>query len=282
MSPPTFNPADYRLQQRRTYAHWDAALFERLLIGPAAELHGRLADANGDQHVRAVVRAYVTMIQEGIGRALVQNGPTERPGSVLEHCLVHLVPAQLPDCEPGERVGLLATVWNICEGLSRQPGWVGQYALSRIGELPSVQAMDAFLVQILDPVLAPRESSWSGPFRTQVLDPRPIDDEFLPGRLFLAAPAVLCIEDRLRSGQLGVLLQENQRSRWLGPLEKLPQHPQSGGLPRLDFSEDTVTINGSDVPVSLLGRVHQWACSAAGFVIVSAENSQRIWIVESP
>lgn len=274
-----FNRAEFQIERRPGYANWDQDLYDQFLDGQAAELYEKLV--GDDQHREKVVRAYLQIVEQGIGRSMVQGCRTDSATSVLEHCLAVVVPTQLCNFSAEQQVGLLAKTWNICEGLDNQPRWVGQYVLSRISELPSLDELSEFLINILEPVLSPRKAEWQGSLQMQCLDPCEIDDEFLPGEMYFAAPTVLCVEDRIRPIQLGILLQENGQSRWLGPVEKLPSIDQAGDLPNLTFADQKVSIGNRELDVPYLDSVHQKACSAAGFAVVTATNSQRVWVVES-
>ncbi len=108
------------------------------------------------------------------------------------------------------------------EGLLGEPAWINQLVLARALELKQVTQLEQFLVDVLDPVLSPAPTAkFSGPFQQVVLDTRPLDEDFLPGEMTLAAPWVLCIHDRRRPVRLGVLLQKSGRSELIGLLPEL-------------------------------------------------------------
>ena len=52
--------------------------------------------------------------------------------------------------------------------------------------------------------------------------------------------------------------------------------------PLVEFTANAATIAGRRVELPWLGRPHTWvAAPTAGFVIASAVDSQRLWIVEA-
>src|SRR2546421_535476 len=87
------------------------------------------------------------------------------------------------------------------DGPQREPVWVDRYVLACAGQLRRLADLEPFLVQVLEPALLPAATAhWQGPFQVGVLDGRRLLDEFLPGEMHLAAPAVLCVHDRRLAG----------------------------------------------------------------------------------
>jgi hypothetical protein len=125
-------------------------------------------------------------------------------------------------------------------------------------------------------------AAWQGPFHVTVLDLRPAHDELLPGKLYLAAPTVLCVQDRRLPGvQVGVLLRSNRKSELLGCTSGLVEHSEKGDRPTVAFEDQRATIAGQVVPLPFLRRCDHHAVARAGFVAACAVDSQRLWIVES-
>jgi hypothetical protein len=272
------------------HARWDAPTFAALVEGPARQLWQGIG---GQPLAAQTLAAYLNLLREAVavgyirGHAWAARDAADGLAgwrSCLEHCLVTTVPKDLPRVPPDGRVELLAKVWNLCEGLLREPAWVDRYVVSRLGELAGLSGIEEFLVTVLEPVLEPAPpAQWRGPFRATVLDLRPSADDLLPGHMTLAAPTLLTVQDRTRPTLfVNVLLRREGRSQALGASGGLPAYEQSVRPPAVEFARDRVTVAGHPVPQPLLDHVHEHLVVPAGFIVASALDSQRLWIVESP
>ncbi len=281
---PAATLAELRGRGPRRFAAWDAALFDVLAEGPARALAAALG---GGADAAAAVSAYLHLAHEAVGAGLVRQaapGPAGWTG-FLERCLVELVPRLLPAVPAAARPGVLVKLWNLGEGLSREPSWLDRYAAARAGGLADLADAEGFLVRTLGPVLVPLPpAAWSGPFAVTILDLRPLHDAFLPGEVRLAAPAVLRVEDRRLPGlQAGVLLRPGGKSELLGLTAGLGDYPEAGGpAPDVAFADGRATVAGRGVALPGLRRCHRHAVARAGFVAACAVDSQRLWILESP
>jgi hypothetical protein len=238
----------------------------------------------------ATFSAYLSLLREAVGaqylgRAGDAAGDVAPPWACfLEFCLLKLVPGALADEPAEERVRLLATAWNIGEGLLREPAWLDHYVVAYAAGLPRVGDVESFVLRVLGPVLEPSSpASWGGPFGLVVLDTRTAHDPFLPGEMHLAAPAVLCVRDRRDPGvHLSILLRRGAGSRILGLSPPLGDYAEGRPAPAVTFSDGRVRIGEHRVDVPLLGAPYRVATAGTGFVVASAPDSQRLWIVESP
>ena len=104
-----------------------------------------------------------------------------------------------------------------------------------------------------------------------------------PGEpLHLAAPNVLCVQDRRLSGlQIGVLLRPQRRSETLGLTQGLVPYVETGEAPTVTFEDQRIKVNGQPVTLPFLRRCAHHAVARAGFVAACAIDSQRLWIVEA-
>jgi hypothetical protein len=275
--------AEVRRDGPRRFAHWNADLFDAVAAGPAQALADGLGDA---ADASATLLTYLRLVQEGVGLGLVRQTKAGDAGwtSFLERCLVELVPPLLPQEPPETRGGLLVGVWNVGEGLRGGPGWLDRYVCICAGGLRRLGELEAFLAEVLEPVLTPRPpAAWKGPFAVTVLDLRPWHDDFLPGRMFLAAPSVVCVPDRRQLGvQLGVLLAPGGQSRALGLTAGLTEHREEDLTPALTFDDGQLLLADAVVEVPGLRRCYHHVSVAGGLVAACAIDSQRLWIVETP
>jgi hypothetical protein len=267
----------------RRFARWDSALFEALVQGPGAVLSEALT---GQADANAVLAAYLRLLHQGVGITAVRRVEAGPDGwiSYLERCLVEQVPALLPRVPAGKRLPVLVKVWNLGEGLLREPAWFDRYASANAAALDSLEDLEAFLARTLEPVLAaPPPASWKGPFAVTVLDLRLLHEEFLPGEITLAAPAVLRVADRRRTEiEAGILLSPGGRSRPLGLMSGLGQFTEGDDTPAVVFGDGRVRVGAEEVAVPRLRYCHGHLVARSGFIAACAVDSQRLWIVESP
>ena len=144
--------------------------------------------------------------------------------------------------------------------------------------------LPAHLATVLEPVLVPPPpSQWTGPCALAVLDLRRIADRFLPGEMHLAGPAVVCVHDRRRPGaQLGVLLGRGGRSRVLGATPCLGATLHEGARPAVTLDDGRLAIGKLSVALGWLREPLEKLVTATGFVVASAVDSQRLWVVDTP
>jgi len=276
-------------QGPRQHADWDAELFSTLVKGPAQQLRLMLeAEPRRDK----VAGAWLKLVAEAVGLGqldqasakylLQRHGPVPESLTLVGRCLLHFAPAQLPAYPVERAVELLARTWNLCEGLAAQPLWLNRYAAS-VTEAPALEKLDEFLATTLAPALAPaRAAAFSGPFTLAVLDTRKLSDEFLPGDMHLAAPSVLCVHDRRHEDvKLGLFLAPNGATRFLGVQACLGSGPVDKA-PVPVVQKDTVKVKGHDVLLPKLSKAHRTLAASSGYVVTSAEDSQRLWVMDTP
>jgi len=282
MTIPAPTLAPIRDEGPRRFSRWDAAVFDAVATGPASALAERLA---GQPDANAVLRGYLNLVQQGVGSGVVKHAVPGAAGwsSFLERLVVELVPVRLPEIAPERRLRVLVDAWNLGEGLLREPAWVDRYVNACASALPRLDALEDFLVRTLGPVLTPAPpAAWTGALKVTVLDLRAAHDEFLPGRMHLAAPTVLCVEDRRRAGlQVGVFLRRGQKSEPLGVVSGLGEYAESGNSPGVEIIDGKAKVGGRVAEVPTLRRCHGFTVARAGFVAASAPDSQRLWVIES-
>jgi hypothetical protein len=257
----------------RDYVNWDRELFSRFCQYPIKYIAEDLD--------RKAIEGYLTLIREAILCGYL-TGFGSRQRTFQEHCLVHLLSNELCQTAEKKRPALMVKVWNLCEGLSREPAWVNQYVMSRSSELEQLTKLSTFLANVLKPVLTPMEKScWGGSFKLTQLNTRAIDDDFLPGPMMLTAPAVLAIQDRRRDTRLSVLLQRDGKSQLLGLSDNQPSYHEDFARPAIEVKANEVLIGDHRIALPHLQVVEQSFMTETGFFVSSAADSQQLWIVES-
>lgn len=268
----------------RKYARWDTELFAEVTCDAGRAVWHTVQD--GPQ-AEPVFHAYLRLVQEALGAGYLRR-PAAGNGSgwpnFLSFCLLDLVPRALPRVPEAERLPRLAQIWNFGEGLLRQPAWIDRYVTVFAGGLIDLNQVEDFLVRTLETVLAPvKPARWDGPFTVTILDTRQLDDDFLPGDMHLAAPAVVCIHDRCRADvHLAVFLQHERRSRFLGLSPCLGQYPAAEALPKVQVAEHQLQVGDHVVKMPFVGYCRQHVLAGPGFAVASAVDSQCLWVLESP
>ncbi len=261
----------------RRFSHWNPPLFAAYCRTILPEVWKRLS--TGREHTFAALAA---MVQQGIGEGYLKGDPEAAPENFLEFCIRTWLPDVLDGLPAEDHLPLLARVWNLGEGLMREPEWVNGYVMSRVRELRGDQAPEAILVEILRPLLEPATAAlWEPPYRVTLLSLRPVDDEFLPGEMQLAAPTVLVVSDRRRPVRLGVHLRREGQSLVLGtfgPLGAVPDEPVAVDV---TWKRGRARIGKHTVTLPLLAGAFRWVVARAGYLVASAVDSQKLWIVES-
>src|SRR5262245_6055212 len=118
----------------RRFSNWNAPLFAAYCRTVLQAVRKSLPP-EGDRAFKGLSE----MVQHGIGEGYLRRDPEAPPQNFLEFCIRNWLPAVLAELPAEEHVRLLAQVWNLGEGLLREPDWVNQYVMSRIGELRSDQ-----------------------------------------------------------------------------------------------------------------------------------------------
>lgn len=273
-----------REQGPRQFASWNEDAFECYIDGALENLANRLKWSDKENPDVDTIENFLRLVFEGVGAGWI--GPLQDHVSAptfLAHCLWTVVPYQLGKVPREKRAEVLRRVWNLGEGLAHEPLWLNQYVITRTDWSTDLETIDQHLAMILQPVVAPLPpADWTGKFQLHILNLRQQADSFVPGRMYLASPAVLCIEDRVNSMEsLAILLQKSGKSEVLGTVGRLPDYVETFDAPSIQAMPDEISINGQKVAAPLIASPRQTVCVASGFVIVSADDSQRLWLVEA-
>lgn len=269
---------------RTLYAKWSPAVWENLCRGPAARLSQGL---EGRPDRKEILENYLALGREAVGLQYVDkpifDPDPPAPPAFLATLWIDVLPRLLPAIAPKQAIELLAKVWNVGERLIREPVWLTRYLSGRLDKLRDLARFEEWLRESLTPVIdQPPPARWTGPMTCAILDCRPFHDEFLPGKIHLAAPAVACVHDRREERvRLGVLLRRGRESLCLGRTPCLGDFPVSDG-PAVSFAGQGLRVGSQEVVLPHFGAPHGHAVAPTGFVVAAARASQRLWIVESP
>jgi hypothetical protein len=272
--------AEIAREGERRHAGWNREVYAKWAGRARLLARGR----EDEPEMSKVVRAYLEVVREAIAEQLLATTKSKRPRTLLELGLVR-ASGELGAHTPKRALELLASVWNLAEGLREEPAWMNDYVLSRQGELTSLEELPRWLKSVLEPVLEDSAAStFTRNFAVQVLDFRLTDPSFLPGEMLLLAPRVLAVRDRESQAEIGVLLRHEQKSEITGVLRRSAQpstpavEPES---PPIIVTPTAVRVGATEVPLPLLVSPHAHHVVPAGFIAISAVDSQRLWIVES-
>lgn len=283
-------------QAAARFPGWSEVRFRALVEGPGRAV-ARALQAAPDRG--ATLDAYLRLLAEGVGAGMLDPAPGA--GGAATRVLLELAPRDLPRIPAGSRVAALARAWNLVEGVAAQAAWLQAWVAGGADELRSLESLPEDLVAILDLGRAePGGACWGAARLGAVLDPRGHDEDFLPGRIHLSQATLACVHDRIRPDvHLSVGLRRGGRSRFLG-VGPCRDGSRSVSQVRLRFQEDAVRIREpvdvhpcvpapedpadfreSVVDAPRFGAWHSHYASAAGFLVMSAEDSQRVWVVEA-
>ncbi|QDG52285.1 hypothetical protein FIV42_16525 [Persicimonas caeni] len=281
-------------QGAERFADWDDELFATY----EAQLGRPLFDAlEGSGERLAVAEAYLHLLGEAIGQGYVTQQPLEyatrytapngppaftHAANFLTRCFGKLLPARLPELAPDRRLEVLVDTWNICEGLLDKPAWMDAYVRSCATDFEAAEHLSGWLTQCLQPVLEPdRPQSWEGPLALDILEPARFDANFLPGEMHLLTPSVVYVADRLRDDVgLAVFVRRGGPVRVLGHTEVEGRYHPSDETPQPELSDSRLRVGRHDLALPYLSHPHNQLVSDAGFVVVSAVDSQRLWVAE--
>ena len=271
---------------KKNYARWDDRLYQQICAGPATFLWDKTA---GDS---AVAEGYLTAICEGIGRGYVTQSADPKFHeffvkhikwrSLLEYWLVLALPLGLPSLKPDLRVPFLGKFWNLGENILRDKAWVDPYLLKRSVEsqLPILE-IEKQLAEWMSPLLqAPTVSRWQPPFEVRVIDGRTIRDDFIPGEMHFSAPFVACVRDRRLQDSFGGIFLHELGGPVISHHNDLGQHKSEPPNVSVESDGSSATINGHTVPLPHIGRVHSKLLFAGGIILLTAVDSQKIWLIQ--
>lgn len=274
-------PTIERLAQkgRTQFSNWSAPLFENYCQATLPRLIGSAETAAAWQPAAA---AFAELLCEGVGRGHLTVQLHAEPVNLMEYCLRDWLVSRLIQVSTKQRIRFLVSAWNMLEGLLREPRWVNCYVMARAHELENENDLQVFLTRVLRPLFEPTTSSnWSGPFRVTMQSLRSGDDEFLPGEMHLVAPNILAVRDRRRDLTLGLILRKQGQTELAGIFSDTSPFTDSPPAISPRWQGEWLSLGTAQVQLKFLAEPFRWIQASAGFVVASAIDSQKLWIVES-
>lgn len=272
-----------RAGSKQRHARWDDGLFETATSWAAGYIWRALKNARQDVRERSVL-VYLDSVASGIGAGYIAaaGGP---PGTLMQCFLCGMMPNWFSATPPASHAHIAATAWNLAEGARREAVWMEQYLLARASEFRDPMALEKTAVELLKPVIEPqRDAAWQGPFKVMVVDLSARVQNFLPGDISLVTPSLVRIGDRRHETAVGVLLTPGN-PQCIGPMPRAPSPAALSAAPAVSiaWAADRVTVANVVVPVPLMGCAPLHTLTLAnGYVLAVVQNSQRLWVVETP
>src|SRR5262245_2791819 len=271
-----------RAEAKQRYARWDDSVFERAVSWQAGYLWRALEKHPAKVRDRLIL-AYLNVVASVIGAGYVTFN--ERAPRTLIEALYNLIPRWFAAARPGHHAKIAVTAWNLADGAHRDAAWMEQYLLARVGEFDDPMALEEKALELLKPVIEPQpNASWKGPFAVTVVDLAQRVNEFLPGALSMVAPGLVRVDDRRHAISVGVLLARGG-PRCVGRMDVAPLTATPVPAPdiRVTWGHDRVTVADTTVALPLMAcaPLHTLALPN-GYLLAVVENSQRLWVVETP
>src|SRR5580692_4890849 len=153
MDPPLSLIIERIAQKGRTqFSKWDMPLFQDYC---RATLPHLMSSSQASETSQPVAAAFAELLCEGIGRGYLATNLNADPVNLMEYCLRDWLVLRLPEGTTEQRIQLLASAWNMLEGLLREPRWVNTYVMARVRELENDGDLQVFLTHVLKPLFEP-------------------------------------------------------------------------------------------------------------------------------
>ena len=261
---------------RSTYGNWSESTYRSLADGPALELWRGLGAASPESC--EAVRTYLKLGVDALSHGLLAPESAE-PVGVLSKLWWKIIPRTAGSVPLAELPQQIVTSWNLGEGIRDEGLWLDLVVAHALSSKVTLGQVDAALEAAVDGVFAERSvPSWSGA-KVSVVDCRPAVDDFLPGAMTVLAPAVLSVRDRRhRDVHVGIALQKEPVV--LGRIPRAEPFEETRKAKPFSFGEWGQLVVGEEtVYLSCFGEVDGSIGLGSGFIVLSARNSQRLWVV---
>jgi hypothetical protein len=271
-----------RAESQQRYARWADAVFLRAVSRTASYIWRTLQKQPTKVRERSIL-IYLNAVASGIGAGYIAADGT--PSTLMECFLCRQMPAWLAATPPKSHAHIAATAWNLAEGVHREAAWMEQYLLARAGEFRDPMVLEQTAIDLLKPVLEPqRDAAWRGPFKVTVVDISMHMPNFLPGGIAMVAPSLVRIGDRRHKTAAGVLLARGS-PECIGRMTGASAVAVPAAAPAVSvtWAPDRVTVADAVVTLPLMGCAPLHTLTLAnGYLLAVVQNSQRLWVVETP
>jgi hypothetical protein len=272
-----------RADSQQRYARWDDGAFAQAVSWTAGYLWRALRKQPAKVRDRSVL-IYLNAVASAIGAGYIA-GDDGAPRTLMECFLCRLMPTWFAASPPKSHAQIAATAWNLAEGARREAAWMEQYLLARAGEFRDPMALEQKALDLLKPVLEPqRDAAWRGPFEVTVVDIAMHAENFLPGEISMVTPSLIRVGDRRHRTAVGVLLTRGSPG-CIGRMSGAPEAAVPAAAPAVSvtWAPDRVTVADAVVPLPLMACAPLHSLTLAnGFLLAVVQNSQRLWVVETP
>jgi hypothetical protein len=271
-----------RAEAKQRHARWDDDVFAHAVSWPARYMWRTLKKHRAPVRDRSVL-TWLNAVASAIGAGYITAGDGT-PRTLMETFLCRLMPGWFSSSQPENHAKIVATAWNLAEGVRREAAWMEQYLLARVDEFyRDPMALEQKALDLLKPVLEPqREAAWQGPFEVTVVDIAKQVQSFLPGEISMVTPSLVRIADRRHRTAVGVLLTRSH-PECVGQMAGAPASAAPPVSVAVGWAHDRVTVADAVVPLPLMGCEPLHTLTLAnGFLLAVVQNSQRLWVVETP
>ena len=271
---------------KQTYSGWNHSLYTRVCRSSATHFWKTC------KNDLPAFENYLSLLVEGIGRGYVTQmaDPAHyeyfirqhKWKSVLEFWLVLEIPFQISRIPVDIRASTMAKTWNLGENMLRDRPWIEPYIRQQVTkQCPPLHEIERHLSNWLAPLFqAPQPSNWNAPFSVTVVDCRSVHEDFLPGEVKLSGPMVATVIDRrLESTFAGLFLHQPDCVPVLYHSD--PGDQSQTALPKVHFEPGRMVLNEIEIALPFLNSVHSHLVCECGVVLVTAVDSQRIWMIRA-
>ncbi len=273
-----------RKSGKQSFARWNDQLFDLYFEEHITPLWDRLERRNPESRPQSI-QHYIDLVVTGIGAGYLTtiDGPAS---SLMEAFIRDRLPWWFIDSARDRHGKIAQSIWNLAEGARKQGLWIEQYLLACVDEFDNPMRLKDKAVELLEPVIQPRPAArWLGPFSKTSLDFRTQVEDFLPGTITQINSALISICDRRKEIHIGVLLLPQGMSRLVGQMSVGVMSAHVAEVPDMliQWGEGNVSIGNERIELPLMGcSPMNTLAVTSGYLIASAENSQHLWVLDSP
>ncbi|MFN8390190.1 MAG: hypothetical protein U0136_07875 [Bdellovibrionota bacterium] len=258
----------FEREQQQKRSHWSSAAWEQVVTRCLPKL---LAENNAAS--RSVVESYLTLIAEAIGLQLLYPHPEGDAPNIFGAVFEGVIPRLLGTLETdAAQAQALAQLWNLCDAVSQEPGWVEAAVADGLARLESLDDLPRRCSELQQELLTPRPQTIHAQSDRESLSYSAISvwpqGFFLPGTVSRCGPNVFYVQGRSPGISRSFYLIAGRRGR------VIPTGATNGdALPQessRDWAADLIKkIAPFDLPIT--------TCAVAESAMIAAfEGSQQL------